>query len=349
MSPESRAAQVTRALHGHRWTLLPFISRALRPVAPPVAEHFRVMVPDPDVGSVRLTGRLRRTAGRRTLILLVHGLGGKASSGYMVDAACAAEAAGCDSLRLNLRGADRAGGDFYHAGLTADLHAVIGSSELADYETIGVIGFSLGGHTVLRFATEDVDSRVRAVAGVCSPLDLDRCAHAIDARERSVYLWHVLSGLKEMYRSVARTREVPLPPNEADKIRTIREWDGRVVAPRYGFASAEDYYARMNVAQVIDKIRIPALVAHALHDPMVPAETVRSVLERASAKVTTRWIDDGGHLGFPRTARALEGMAGGVEDQIIAWVADEQRSAAAPGRTRGPGARAPRSATPRPS
>lgn len=61
-------------------------------------------------------------------------------------AARVAEAAGLDSLRLNLRGADRMGEDGYHAGLTADLAAALASPELADYRSVGVLGFSLGGH-----------------------------------------------------------------------------------------------------------------------------------------------------------------------------------------------------------
>ena len=53
--------------------------------------------------------------------MIVHGLGGSATSYYARKAALAAAHAELDSLRLNLRGADRGGADYYHAGLTEDL------------------------------------------------------------------------------------------------------------------------------------------------------------------------------------------------------------------------------------
>ena len=64
-------------------------------------------------------------------LLIVHGLGGSAKSPYTAKAAHAAAAAGLSSLRLNLRGADLLGEDYYHAGMTADLAAAIASPELA--------------------------------------------------------------------------------------------------------------------------------------------------------------------------------------------------------------------------
>ena len=52
----------------------------------------------------RLEGLLDRAA-----VVIVHGLGGSATSYYARKAALAAAHAGLDSLRLNLRGADRGG------------------------------------------------------------------------------------------------------------------------------------------------------------------------------------------------------------------------------------------------
>ena len=48
--------------------------------------------------------------------------------------------------------ADGRGEDFYHAGLTVDLEAAIASPELARYQRILILGYSLGGHVVLRYA-----------------------------------------------------------------------------------------------------------------------------------------------------------------------------------------------------
>ena len=84
--------------------------------------------------------------------LVVHGLGSEIDAPYVVAAAQAAEARGLSCLRLYLRGADRKGEDFYHAGLTADLHAALASPTLASYDRVFVLGYSLGGHVTLRYA-----------------------------------------------------------------------------------------------------------------------------------------------------------------------------------------------------
>src|SRR5262249_46297455 len=120
-------------LSGHGWTIGVWLRYTVRPdVAPPSAE-WAVVAEDPRLGPVRLTGRIRHTESK-TLVLLVHGLGGDIEAPYMIAGARAAEAAGFACLRLNLRGADRRGEDFYHAGLTADLHAAVSSEEIARYD-----------------------------------------------------------------------------------------------------------------------------------------------------------------------------------------------------------------------
>ena len=195
------------SLEGHLWTVRPWLAHRLRPRKPPPSIAWSTSVQDPTLGLVRLRGRLTQRPGARSLVVLVHGLGGDSSSYYVLAAANAAEQAGLSSLRLDLRGADGEGHDFYNAGLTADLRAAIGSEALAGHDTILVLGFSLGGHLTLRYATEAaLDPRVRAVAAVCPPIDLDRTAEAIDQPRAWVYRRHVLDSLKQLYAAVSAHR-----------------------------------------------------------------------------------------------------------------------------------------------
>ena len=150
-------------------------------------------------------------------------------------------------LRLNLRGADRRGDDFYHGGLTADLHGAMASSALQGFEAVAIVGYSLGAHTVLRYATEAIDRRVRAVAAVAPPLDLAAGQRALDRRGARIYRRYVLDHIKEIYREVAARRPVPVPVAEAERIETLWDWDDVVISARYGFAGAADYYARASV------------------------------------------------------------------------------------------------------
>ena len=149
-------------------------------------------VEDPRLGRVRLSGRLHRVDGGSTLLVLVHGLGGSSESSYMLRTAAVAEGLGLSALRLSLRGADGRGEDLYHGGLSSDLAAVLASPELASFDRVLLFGFSLGGHLSLRFATEDEDPRLRAVAAACAPLDLERSVAAIDRPVGWLYrrYWH---------------------------------------------------------------------------------------------------------------------------------------------------------------
>ncbi len=329
--PESLAAGL--ALRGHVRTLGGRALRALRPEPPPACEDWRTVIEDPVMGPVRLTGRLCHAGSAdgseeaEALVLIVHGLGASADAAYARRAARVAEAAGLSSLRLNLRGADLSGDDYYHAGLTEDLRAALASPELARYRDFAILGFSLGGHTALRYATEEHDSRVRAVAAVCSPLDLAAGGRLIDRPALWAYRRYLFDHLVEIYGAVAARRPVPLPLAEARRIRTFRDWDTRVVAARHGFRDADDYYERMSVGPRLERLGVPALLVAAEDDPMVPAGAIRPVLEGYGDRalpLDVRWVPSGGHMAFPRRldlglGRAPSG-AGGLEAQIVAWM-----------------------------
>ena len=154
--------------------------RAIGGSLPVASEPWRGVVVDPERGPVLLVGRFGAVAGAHTVVVLVHGLGGSWDSSYQVAVAAACAAAGAATLRLGLRGSDGTAGDFYHAGLTDDLVAALAAPELARYERVCIAGFSLGGHVVLRYATEAHDPRLVAVAAVCSPLDLKAAQLAFD-------------------------------------------------------------------------------------------------------------------------------------------------------------------------
>lgn len=305
----------------HLWTLAPRLRHAVRPRPNPGSTPWETVVEDPKLGPVRLTGRLRELPGD-DLLVLVHGLGGSTDSHYMLKGAEAAEAAGLSCLRLHLRGADRRGEDFYHAGLTVDLHAALASLEAARFRRIYVLGYSLGGHVALRLATEPADPRLAAVAAVCSPIDLARSADEIDAPGLGLYRWYLLRSLADIYRQVAARRPVPYPVEKAGDIRFIREWDDKIVAPRHGFADASDYYARASVAPLLANLRVPALLLNSECDPMVPARAVRPALEGASPLLRVAWAR-GGHVAFPRALNAGLGEGIGQDAQVIGWLKNQ--------------------------
>jgi predicted alpha/beta-fold hydrolase len=294
----------------------------VRPIACPVSRPWETVLDDPRTGRVRLSGRLREVPGAEELVVLVHGLGGSTESHYMPRAAAAAEGAGLSCLRLNLRGADRRGEDYYHAGLTADLHAALASPELRPYRRLYVLGYSMGGHVTLRLGTEPADPRLAAVAAICAPVDLSRAQQEIDSPLLWVYRRYLLVNLGALYAAVAARRPVPFPVERLGEIRTFRDWDDRIVAPRFGFAGAADYYARASVAPLLGGLRVPALLLNSELDPMVPARSVRPALAAASPLLQVTWLRRGGHVAFPRRMQAGQTDVDGtrIDAQAIAWL-----------------------------
>jgi predicted alpha/beta-fold hydrolase len=304
--------------------MLPRLRRTLRRPRVPQCDGFDCQLVDARVGNVRLTGALHDPPGSTAVILLVHGLGGDADSDYLRVAAAAAARAGLASLRLNLRGSDLLGEDYYHAGLCEDLATVLAAPALARYERCFALGYSIGGHLVLRLATGPPVPRLAAVAAVCPPLDLGRAAHVLDHdRWAAPYRRYVLASLKQIYAHVAARHAVHTPVERVERVRRIQEWDDLVVAPRFGFADALDYYRRESVGPRLPDLAVPTLLVSAMHDPMVAPEAVAPWVERAPDALTMRWVSDGGHLGFPARVDlglGLQGGGGSLESQVLAWL-----------------------------
>jgi predicted alpha/beta-fold hydrolase len=311
------------SMTAHWWTVAPKIRRALHPPSPPPSQPWALDLEDagPHGETVRLSGHLHFSDSAERAVVAIHGLGGCTESEYMVRLAKLAPREGFACLRLNLRGSDRQGNDFYHAGLSGDLHAALKAPELAVFRELYLLGFSMGGHVALRAATEEMDPRVRAVAAVCAPLDLAPCADSFDRPSRWLYRRYVMSSLVDIYRAVAARRPVALPVEEATHISRIREWDEKIVAPRWGFDGPDDYYARASVASRLGELRIPALLVQAAEDPLVPEEAVRPALDGAPG-LTVHWMTPAGHMGFPGDLDLGVEAPPGLEPQVLGWLAE---------------------------
>jgi predicted alpha/beta-fold hydrolase len=311
--------QITKRLAGHAWTIAPTLRHQVFPRRAPSAKPWSMTIDDPTLGDVEIRGLYRQSPGSDTLVVIVHGLGGHAESPYAIDAAIGVEASGHSCLRLCLRGAQSTGEDLYHSGLTDDLQAALSHPTFSHYANLLVIGFSLGGHIALRTAVEGADERLRAVAGVCPPLDLKAVQGWLDAPARKIYREYILRELRQMYAHIARRGRAPTPLERVRGVTTLREWDALTVAPRFGFHDADDYYEKMSVGPHLDKLTVPALLVASHHDPMIPAHSIEPLVADPCANLELCWIDDGGHVFFPTSVAAGLGEPQGLVPQILEW------------------------------
>ena len=94
----------------------------------------------------------------RLTLVLVHGLEGSSRSQYILGTATRAWAAGCNVVRMNMRscgGTDELSPGIYHSGRSEDVAAVVdGLVREHGLSGIALVGFSMGGNLVLKYAGE---------------------------------------------------------------------------------------------------------------------------------------------------------------------------------------------------
>jgi hypothetical protein len=189
-----------------------------------------------------------------------------------------------------------------------------------------LFGYSLGGQLVLRYAAEAPDPRVKRVAAIGSPLLLEASTSAFDRPGFSVYRRHVMHSLHEIYTVAYQRNPRGVTPLEARRILCIREWDERIVAPRFGFRSASEYYQATSSGHVLSELAVDALYVGAPLDPMVPPAAVLPALPAARVEVV--WDLAAGHLGFAPDFDLGEPAPLGLEDQVFSWLARARSSRA---------------------
>ena len=198
----------------------------------------------------------------RPVALLVHGLAGNHTSGYMRRVAAKLVARGTRVYRVDLRGCG-AGAALaklpYHAGRSEDLASAIECIRQAcPGSRVGVAGFSLGGNILLKLLGEWGATAPEFVSGgvaVCPPVDLATCVANMARGVQRLYDRHFTGLLcKEMR---FRRRNVPGAAawRYAKRPTTLWEFDDSFTAPVSGFGDAPGYYRACSAAKFTAAIR----------------------------------------------------------------------------------------------
>lgn len=235
------------------------------------------------------------------MVLLLHGLGGCARSGYMLGLIAMLSARGYQCVAMQYRGAGPANrlDRFFYAGDYHDPATVAGHiAAHAPGRPLYAVGFSLGANMLLTWlAVAGARGPVSRAVAVSPPFDLGACADAINRGFARVYQRDLLNNLKRMYAAKFRDRPGPLPTRTVAGLHTLRAFDDRITAPSHGFSDAADYYARCSCGPRITRVATPALVLHARDDPFVPAGDIPAPAD-LPAPVTLEVTARGGHVGF---------------------------------------------------
>lgn len=238
----------------------------------------------------------------RLAVVLVHGLEGSSESRYILGLAARAWAAGFHVIRMNMRNCgntDHLTPTLYHSALSGDVGAVIQHFAFQrGLQQLALVGYSMGGNLVLKLAGEwGRRAPLCAVAAVCPAIDLAAGSDALHLPANRMYEWHFLRGLMRRYR-----RKVALYPRIYDSnvgpIRSLREFDDKIVARYCGFRDADDYYFRAAAARVVDRIDVPTLILRAKDDPFIRFTPLTRKILLANPNIRLVETQYGGHCAY---------------------------------------------------
>jgi predicted alpha/beta-fold hydrolase len=256
--------------------------------------------PDEDVFELSVLHRDRPRA-----LVLLHGLEGNAQSGYMNDVAQFFETCGFGIYALNHRGCGRSPNrrfSSYHSGFTNDLQQVLQYVQSdASIEEIYILGFSLGGNIVLKWAGEQAGrypSKLRKCIAVSVPCDLAACAETLSKGFNRMYLHRFLRSLISKVLQKKNRIGNGFDFEKASQIKDFKDFDDWYTAPVHGFRDAIHYWKLNSSLRFLNSIEIPCLLINALNDPFLASSCFPDPSTILSSFVQTCYPKYGGHVGF---------------------------------------------------
>lgn len=242
---------------------------------------------------------------QRLTVILVHGLEGSSSSQYMLGNAARALDAGFNVVRMNMRscgGTDEICPTIYHSGRSGDVAAVLAKiTQQHGLKSVALIGYSMGGNLVLKFAGEAASAlppQLKAVVGVSPLMDLAPSSAALHEPQNRIYELHFLRNMIARVRRRAQLFPEIYGSAEISKIRTLRLFDEHIVARYGGFAGADDYYYSVASSQFADRLSLPTLILYSDDDPFI--RLLPSTRETLIANPNVNYVETqhGGHCAF---------------------------------------------------
>jgi predicted alpha/beta-fold hydrolase len=241
--------------------------------------------------------------GSKKIAILCHGLEGSSDSKYIQATSKLLSLNGYSVAAMNYRfcsGEINRQLATYHSGKTDDLHVVI-NYVLPNYDSIYLVGFSLGGNLILKYNGEalfSLSSKIKANVAISVPVDLKGSSIALKRSENILYRWRFIRTLsKKMYLKHQQF------PNQLDvaplkKVKTLTDFDNFFTSKINGFVDAEDYYLKASSKQFIPNISKPTLLINALDDPFLSQSCFPISEAKENPKFYLMTPSHGGHVGF---------------------------------------------------
>ncbi len=281
--------------NGHTNTMYPFLFR--KNICPPYQRE-RFITSDDDFIDLDFL-----KTNSKKIAILCHGLEGSSESQYMQYMSSLLAENGWNVMVFNFRscsGEINRQLQMYHSGWTTDLHEILGKYE-NEYEEISLVGVSLGGNMILKYATDQIynlSDKIKSIVAISSPVDLSASSQKIITRQNILYDKRFRITLLDKVRQKYELFPDSVRIDDIKKVKTLWDFDEYFTGPIHGFDGAEDYYAKSNSKQFLHQTKIPTLLITAQDDPFLTKESLVFEIARRSENLYFMAPKFGGHVGF---------------------------------------------------
>jgi predicted alpha/beta-fold hydrolase len=284
--------------NGHLQTILPNILRRVD-----LHKPRREEIETPDDDFLELDWYDAKDS--RKLVILSHGLEGNSRRRYMKGMAKYMHSNGYNVLAWNYRSCGTRINQqlrFYHSGDTEDLDTIVRYAlSKSLFDSIYLIGFSMGGNISLKYLgekRESLDSRIKAAVTFSVPLDLIGSSRLLSKWWNRFYMRRFLKSLRKKVEAKVLQYPDKLSLENFDTIKSFKGFDNQFTAPIHGFRDAFDYWKKSSSLYYLEHIKVPVLIVNAQNDSFLSPTCFPYELAEKSTLIHFEAPVSGGHVGF---------------------------------------------------
>ena len=259
----------------------------------------------------------------------IHGLESSSRAKYVQGIADLLKQNKFDVLAWNYRGCS---GElnrtikYYHSGASYDLATVVEHVlETTAYESICLVGFSLGGNVTLKSVGEEsgqISHKIKAVCAFSTPCYLKTASHELATGFNKIYTQNFVSTLRQkVYDKEDMLSEHGFDTSVVNKLKDLPSFDNFFTAPLHGFKDADDYYEQCSSKYFLNDIQVPTLIVNAANDPFLSKECYPYEEADNNPFIDLEVPEHGGHVGFYQRSK---GNVMWSEERILRFLQIQQ-------------------------
>lgn len=302
--------------NGHLETIIPSVFYKEPPI-----NYVRERLELPDGDFVDLDWLKKE--GSKKLVILSHGLEGNSARHYMMRPAKYFFENNWNVLAWNCRscsGEMNRKARFYHHGDTPDLESVIHSTLTEGFESIVLLGFSMGGSMTLKYLGEERQrpEQIKGAVVFSVPCNLKDSSEQLLLKKNRIYEKRFLTKLKRKLLLKSQINgEIDI--SGLEKVLDFDTFHQRFTVPLHGFKDIFDFYEQATCDQHLQNIQLPTLIVNAGNDPLLGPGCFPVNKAEKSPYVYLEVPETGGHVGFTLKSKGPSWM----EHRALQFITDK--------------------------